>query len=145
MGTHPLDCASGAKQAAPRDFRGSRRLALASFLIGVTLLPGIARSATPCAADIEKFCANVPTGGGRIQACLKEHEKELSPECGARHDDLEKDMGRLAASCRYDISRFCWDVSPGRGRVARCLERHRSDLSPVCGDQLRKAAPPVRE
>jgi cysteine rich repeat protein len=126
----------------PRDFTGGRCLALGSLVIGVALLPGIARSATPCLTDIEKFCANVPIGGGRIQTCLKEHEKELSPECAARHENLEKEMGRLAASCRYDISRFCWDISPGRGRVGRCLERHRSDLSPVCNDQLRKAAHP---
>jgi len=123
----------------------SRRLTLGALVIGVVLLPGIARSATPCAADIEKFCAKVPIGGGRIQACLKEHEKELSPECAARHENLEKEMGRLVAICRYDISRFCWDVSPGHGRVARCLERHRSDLSSVCNDQLPKAPHPVRE
>jgi hypothetical protein len=121
------------------------RLALGSLVIGVALIPGIARGVTPCAADIEKFCAKVPLGGGRIQACLKEHEKGLSPECTARHETLAKEMGRLAASCRYDIARFCWDVSPGRGRVARCLEQHRSDLSPVCNDQLGKAAHPVRE
>ena len=123
----------------------SRRLTLGALVIGVVLLPGIARSATPCAADIEKFCAKVPIGGGRIQACLKEHEKELSPECAARHENLEKEMGRLVAICRYDISRFCWAVSPGHGRVARCLERHRSDLSSVCNDQLPKAPHPVRE
>jgi len=118
---------------------------LGSLAIGAAFLPGVARGAAPCVPDIEKFCAHVPTGSGRIQACLKEHEKELSPECAARYQSLEKEMGRLAASCRYDISRFCWDVSPGRGRVARCLDRHRSDLSPVCNDQLRKASAPGRE
>ncbi|PYN71202.1 MAG: hypothetical protein DMD93_00840 [Candidatus Rokuibacteriota bacterium] len=132
-------------KAASRSPTVSRRLTLGALVIGVVLLPGIARSATPCAADIEKFCAKVPIGGGRIQACLKEHEKELSPECAARHENLEKEMGRLVAICRYDISRFCWAVSPGHGRVARCLERHRSDLSPVCNDQLPKAPHPVRE
>jgi Cysteine rich repeat len=132
-------------KAAPRGFNGPRRLTLGSLVLGVAFLPGVARSATPCMADIEKFCGKVPTGGGRIQACLKEHAKELSPDCAARHENLEKEMGRLAASCRYDISRFCWDVSPGRGRVARCLERHGSDLSPECGDQLRKSAHPVHE
>jgi hypothetical protein len=51
-----------------------RRLALGSLVIGVALLPDIARGATPCASDIEKLCAKVPVGGGQIQACLKEHE-----------------------------------------------------------------------
>ena len=93
-------------------------------MIGVALLPAVARSATPCASDLEKFRSNVPVGGGWI---------------------LAQEMGRLAAICRFDILRFCWDVSPGHGRVARCLERHRSDLSPVCNDQLPKAQHPVRE
>jgi len=94
-------------------------------------------------ADIEKFCATVPLGDGRIQTCLSQHEKQLSTDCAARHADLEKDMGRLAATCRYDISRFCWNVTPGGGSVARCLYRHRMDLSPLCSDQLRKAARPA--
>jgi hypothetical protein len=119
-----------------------RRL-LGALALGVAFLPGAARGDTPCAADIEKFCAKVPIGGGRIQACLKEHEKELSPDCAARLDDFEKRVGALAAACRYDIARYCSDVSPGRGRVAECLERHASDVSPTCMDQLRKAEQPV--
>jgi len=118
-----------------------QRVVLAS-VIGVAVLPAVARSATPCASDIEKFCSDVPMGGGRIQACLKEHEKELSSECTSHHENLAQEMGRLAAICRLDISRFCRGVSPGHGRVARCLERHRSDLSPVCSDHLREAEHP---
>ena len=116
-----------------------RHRALPSLVIAVALLPGIARGETPCQPDIDKFCAKVPIGSGRIQACLKEHEKELSPDCASRYETLTKDAGNLVATCRYDIRRFCWDVSPGGGRIGRCLERHRSDLSPTCADQLRKA------
>jgi hypothetical protein len=112
---------------------------LFGFVIAAALLTSVARAVTPCASDIQKFCANVPIGGGRIQKCLEEHEKELSPECASQHGNLEKDMGAMAATCRYDISRFCWDVSPGQGRIARCLEAHRSDLSPSCADRMRKA------
>jgi len=145
VGTHPLDGTSRVVKPASRGFTAARRLALGSLVIAVALLPSAARGVTPCAADIEKFCAKVPIGNGRIQACLKEHEKELSPECAARHENLEREMGAVVASCRYDISRFCWDISPGHGRVARCLVRHRSDLSPICNDQLRKAAHPAAE
>src|SRR5207247_10974380 len=98
-----------------------------------------------CETDSENFCAKVPLGVGHIQACLKKNNKQPSPDCAARHENLQKEMGRLVAICRYDLSRFCWDVSPGHGRVARCLERHRSDLSSVCNDQLPKAPHPVRE
>ena len=112
---------------------------LFGLVIAAALLPSVARAVTPCAPDIEKFCKDVPIGSGRIQKCLEAHEKELSPECAAKHGNLEKEMGAMAATCRYDISRFCWDVSPGQGRIARCLEAHRSDLSPSCADRLRKA------
>src|SRR5262245_6224966 len=70
--------------------------------LSVALLSTPAWGATPCAADIEKFCAKVPVGGGRIQACLKEHEKELSAGCAARREGLEKEIGALAATCRWD-------------------------------------------
>jgi len=34
-----------------------------------------------CAADAQQFCANVPPGGGRILACLRDHKDELSDQC----------------------------------------------------------------
>jgi Cysteine rich repeat len=37
-----------------------------------------------CAGDIEKLCAGVPAGGGRILACLKQHKDEVSKGCNRR-------------------------------------------------------------
>jgi hypothetical protein len=37
-----------------------------------------------CQDDAMKLCQDVKPGGGRIINCLREHEKELSPECKAR-------------------------------------------------------------
>jgi hypothetical protein len=34
-----------------------------------------------CADDVQKFCGGVHPGGGRVIACLKQNENELSPEC----------------------------------------------------------------
>jgi hypothetical protein len=35
-----------------------------------------------CKADIEKFCKDVQPGQGRIIAYLKQHQAELSADCG---------------------------------------------------------------
>jgi hypothetical protein len=34
-----------------------------------------------CQADVQKLCAGVQPGGGRIVACLKEHKEEVSEGC----------------------------------------------------------------
>jgi hypothetical protein len=34
-----------------------------------------------CAADIQKLCADVQPGGGRIIACLRQHRDEVSDGC----------------------------------------------------------------
>ena len=34
-----------------------------------------------CKADAERLCPGVKPGEGRIMQCLKEHKKDVSPEC----------------------------------------------------------------
>jgi hypothetical protein len=34
-----------------------------------------------CAADVKKNCAGVKPGGGRIEACMKEHVADISEPC----------------------------------------------------------------
>lgn len=36
---------------------------------------------TACASDVQKLCAGVPSGGGRILACLKQHKDQVSDGC----------------------------------------------------------------
>jgi hypothetical protein len=37
-----------------------------------------------CEADLDKFCKDMPPGGGRLLNCLREHEADLSEECKKR-------------------------------------------------------------
>lgn len=54
-------------------------------------LPAAAEKAKgPCAADAAKFCKDVKPGEGRVAACLKEHEKELSQACVDRKAEASK-------------------------------------------------------
>ena len=34
-----------------------------------------------CTADVQRLCANVQPGGGRIIACLRQHKDALSDQC----------------------------------------------------------------
>jgi hypothetical protein len=108
-------------------------------VVAVLASGGVGRAEPPCLADIQKFCSDVGVGAGRIQACLKAHEAELSPRCKPDVDRLRKKAGDLAAVCVFDIQRFCIiegpggeGVGPGGGAIATCLQQHLDDLSPEC-------------
>jgi len=38
---------------------------------------------TACAADIQKFCANIERARGAMRSCLEAHEKDLTATCKA--------------------------------------------------------------
>ncbi|WP_348263307.1 cysteine rich repeat-containing protein [Telmatobacter sp. DSM 110680] len=63
-----------------------RRLILVVIVCAVAAQSGMAQDQlaairAACAADAQKLCADVPSGGGRIIACLKEHKDSLSDKC----------------------------------------------------------------
>ena len=115
-----------------------RRIAASLFVLMLATTVAAFAADPPCVAEVKKYCASEPAGVGAIQACLKKHEADLSATCKAKVDDLQKEIGAIAATCRFDIMRFCDDVTPGGGRVATCLQDHRDDLSPECKDRLPK-------
>lgn len=45
--------------------------------------------ANECADDLKKHCSTVEAGGGRLAACLKKNEKDVSLRC----QDAMKDVG----------------------------------------------------
>lgn len=44
---------------------------------------------TDCAADVQRFCGDVPPGVGRVGFCLGEHSAELSPTCKQHIADMK--------------------------------------------------------
>ena len=92
-----------------------------------------------CDADKKKFCANVTPGNGATRKCMRDHLKELSPDCYKaefRRLVLEnKDIRlstSLAESCKDDKIKFCKDVKPGEGRTHKCIKEHYDELSEPC-------------
>ncbi len=61
---------------------------------GITLTPEgrakLMEAARLCRADIERFCANVKRGEGRILLCLSDHHAELQPDCRTTLDAARK-------------------------------------------------------
>lgn len=65
-----------------------KHLMIAVFALSTGLALAIPASAERgkgvCAEDVAKFCKDVKPGEGRVAACLKEHEKNLSKACRER-------------------------------------------------------------
>lgn len=106
-----------------------------SLLVGINIYAADTR---PCADDIANFCKDVKHGGGRIASCLKEDEKDLSPACKARNAEMMMRAKEVDKACADDIDKFCKDVQPGRGNMARCLREHKDELSPECKEEMVK-------
>lgn len=85
-----------------------------------------------CGADVEKFCKDVPVGGGQRYRCLKQHEKELSEPCRKHIADVKGKARGIHAACWDDVSRLCDHVPRGGGRVLQCLKDHEGELSDPC-------------
>jgi hypothetical protein len=47
--------------------------------------------------------------------------------------------------CADDFQKFCKDVQPGGGRIARCLKEHENDLSPACKKHIAEVKKQVSE
>src|SRR5512142_2402697 len=79
---------------------------------------GVARAEDACKADVEKLCAGIPPGGGRILCCLKAKE--------------------VGAACEGDIQEFCADAPKGGGATLRCLAWNGPKLSMGCQQVIQR-------
>jgi hypothetical protein len=124
-------------------------------LIALAILPLIITSATAgqslvetvangCKMEIEKYCAQVTPGQGRVLACLYAHEDKLSGKCEyALYDaavQLERAVAALsyvANECDADLEKYCGSISPGGGRLLDCLEKHDKKISGRCKQAIK--------
>ncbi|GFR46876.1 hypothetical protein Agub_g8517 [Astrephomene gubernaculifera] len=99
--------------------------------------------AAACRDDVQKFCAEVESGEGRMHECLRAHRTELSDSCRREELLLEEQEAEnvelrpgLLRTCRNERRAFCSAVSPGQARVFRCLAEKMSD--PDFGEPCRQ-------
>lgn len=105
-------------------------------MIAALLLAAAAAGAHPCAADAQKFCQGIAPGGGRILACLKSHEGELSAGCKEKRADFKEQVQDAVQACQDDAQKLCASVKPGHGRMIKCLKKRQSELSAPCAAAL---------
>ena len=89
----------------------------------------------PCMDDAKKLCPGVKPGEGRIAACLKEHQDQMSASCKAKIAEFREG----AQACQADVQRLCPNTKPGAER-SRCMREHQAQVSPECREFFGKAA-----
>lgn len=91
-----------------------------------------------CRAEVQKYCADVKPGGGRMLHCLKAHEGDLSPTCRERMAEGRRKMESFSEACKADAEKLCNGIEPGKGRIVHCMREHKAELSPDCREKIDK-------
>ena len=115
----------------------------ARFTLAALLAAGAGASARAaddaCQADVDRLCAGIPKGGGRIAACLKANEAQVSPACKQELASVRRKVKEVGEACADDIQSLCADVKPGGGNVLRCLNASYFSLTPGCQEIMKGA------
>ena len=119
------------------------RVTVAALLLAGAAAAGAADDA--CQADVERLCAGIPKGGGRIAACLKANEAQVSPACKQELASVRRKVKELGEGCADDIQSLCADVKPGAGNVLRCLNASYFSLTPGCQEIVKGAREKMAE
>jgi len=63
---------------------------------------------------------------------------------GDLHDRLSSAVESVEEACAEDIEAYCGDVTPGEGRIARCMQAYNDRLSRRCRSTLLRTAHNIR-
>ena len=118
---------------------------IARLTFAALLAAGSARAEDACRADVERLCAGIPPGGGRIAACLKANEAQVSPACKAEQASVRAKVKEVGEACADDVRSYCADVTAGQGRVLRCLAQNQGNLTPACQAVVQSAREKLAE
>jgi hypothetical protein len=110
---------------------------LALFVFGsLVMVLGFTRLAIaqsdPCEPDREKFCPMYRADDPRRLYCLKGVSSQLKPSCKATLRNVVGSEEEFIDECTEDYKKFCSEVSPGKGRILKCLKSNSKKLEFEC-------------
>jgi hypothetical protein len=73
----------------------------------------VAEFGRACRADVDRFCAAIEPGEGRVIGCLAQHDVDLSPSCESEMKWFSETRQRVAGvrkACTADATRLCGTV-----------------------------------
>lgn len=88
-----------------------------------------------CRSDVDRFCAGVEPGGGRVLGCLAQHRFELTSSCEfevSRIAEARERIANIRRACTADVEGLCKDVPPEVGPILECLSANEERLSSGC-------------
>ena len=91
-----------------------------------------------CKRDAKDHCSKVQPGEGRVAACLKENEHQLSAQCQDAFNTWRLMKSEFTSACWGDIGKLCQMVPQGGGAVWACLKNQKDQLSGQCRDAMDK-------
>ncbi len=93
----------------------------------ISYADAISLLAKECGRDIERHCRGVNLANNAIQACLQEHQAEVSPTCTstlasvtASISERQQAQAGVFKLCRGDAARHCRGVV-GEANILGCL------------------------
>jgi phytoene/squalene synthetase len=100
--------------------------------------------ANGCKVELEKYCAQVTPGEGRVLACLYAYGDKLSAKCEFALYDAAVQLERAVAALTYvanecddDLDKYCGAIAPGEGRLLECIEKHDKKVSKRCKQAIK--------
>jgi cysteine rich repeat protein len=89
-----------------------------------------------CATDFQRFCRDVPPGGGRILRCLSRHADLVSQPCFQALTVWGLTAANAYRMCLPDVERLCATLPPRSTQALSCLADNADKLSKACHDSL---------
>jgi hypothetical protein len=96
-----------------------------------------------CGKEIKTYCKGVPSGAGRVLACLYAFSNKLSAKCANTVLDSSERvgvamgaLGNLRRACEADTRRLCNGVQIGNSNLINCLAQARNAVSASCNSTL---------